>query len=381
MLRKSLLFILIIPFFLQGCGLSGAYIYFGDQAWENYKNARKNHLKEEAKEYLKKALENYRSSLTYDETRYPDVYSKLAEAEYQYSQNAKKALNWLKLGLSHLPEEAILLAQQGKFTFFLARENDNVKLLNKAKDDYRAALLKSPLDPFINAGLMKVFFYEISKNNLEGNESRNRYLFSQVEDLMENVQGLTSPHVLEATGIQAYLAGDYKGAIQSLTEVLKLNDPEFDGRRTQFFLSRSYVETRQYQEAIDLTAQLLEIYPDDPEILGERILAFYRKGQTSAASLELNRLEKLSPDYHQFFYRLGRYYFEQNLSEKAQLYLLKAYRLHDENGRYAFALGDNYLLKGDRDSARKFYLKAKKVAPPGSALEKEAQQKITEIGG
>jgi tetratricopeptide (TPR) repeat protein len=371
---------LILPLFIQGCGLAGAYIHFGDRAWENYRIARKDHLDEEAKEYLKNALDNYRSSLTYDETRYPVVYSKLAEAEYIYSKNVRKALNWLKLGLSHLPEDPVLLAQQGKFTFFHARENSSIQLLNQAKDDFKVALLKSPLDPMTNAGLMKVYFYEISRNILEGNESRNRYLFSQVEDLMENVEGSLSPHVLEAMGINAYLKKDYKNAIESLTEVIKLNDPEFDGKRTQFYLARSYVETRQYKEAIELTNELLEIYPDDPEIMGERILAFYRKGEKSAASLELNSLEKMAPNYHQFYYRLGKFFYEQNLGEKAKLYLLRAYRLHSENGRYAYALGENYLLQGDRDSARKFYLKAQQLAAPSSDLEKDSQQKITEIG-
>jgi tetratricopeptide (TPR) repeat protein len=181
-------------------------------------------------------------------------------------------------------------------------------------------------------------------------------------------------------GINAYLKKDYKNAIESLTEVIKLNDPEFDGKRTQFYLARSYVETRQYKEAIELTNELLEIYPDDPEIMGERILAFYRKGEKSAASLELNSLEKMAPNYHQFYYRLGKFFYEQNLGEKAKLYLLRAYRLHSENGRYAYALGENYLLQGDRDSARKFYLKAQQLAAPSSDLEKDSQQKITEIG-
>ena len=41
---KILLISLILIFpFLQGCSLAGAYIYFGDQAWANYIEAKKNH--------------------------------------------------------------------------------------------------------------------------------------------------------------------------------------------------------------------------------------------------------------------------------------------------------------------------------------------------
>ena len=32
---------LLLPF-IQGCGLSGAYIFFGDKAWNSYKEAIKN---------------------------------------------------------------------------------------------------------------------------------------------------------------------------------------------------------------------------------------------------------------------------------------------------------------------------------------------------
>ena len=65
--------------------------------------------------------------------------------------------------------------------------------------------------------------------------------------------------------------------------------------------------------------------------------------------------EKKNPKYHEFYYRLGRLFYKQNLAKKAQLYLLKAFRLDGENGNYAFALGENYLLEGNTRAARKFF--------------------------
>ena len=136
-----------------------------------------------------------------------------------------------------------------------------------------------------------------------------------------------------------------------------------------------------FRSALALTSQLLEMFPEDPEILGERVITLFLDGQVSAATLELAQLEKIAPQFHEFYYRLGRYYFEQNLRMKAELFLLKAYRINAENSRYAFALGENYLLKGDKNNARKFFLKARQTAGAGSELEKVAQQKIIEIGG
>ena len=283
---------------LQGCGISGAYIYFGDRAWTNYKNALKSQQKEAAFDYLKRARDNYQSSLTYDDRRYPGVYSKLAETEYRLSENPQKALSWLKLGLSFAPENALLLAQQGKFYFYLAKESKSKKLMDEAKDSYRASLLKKPLDPAFNAGLMKVFFHEIAENKFNGDPNRNRYLLTQVRDLMENVEDQRVGFVLEAEGILAYLTDDHQGAISALTQVLSLNEPDFDNKQSRFYLTRSYVEVRQYKEALELTSQLLEMFPEDPEILGERVMTLFLDGQVSAGTLELAQLEKIAPQFH-----------------------------------------------------------------------------------
>jgi len=381
-MRVSILFCSLLPLlFLQGCGLSGAYIFFGDRSWKEYRSALKARQFEDAKSALKRAHGYYKDSLTYDDARYPLVYCKLAETEFRGSGNLRKSLNWIQQGLSVLPENEDLLAMRGKFKFFYSREKGDSALLDKAKDDYRGALLKRPLDPQFNAGLMQVFFYEIEQNTHHGREKRNSYLYSQVQDLAETTQGDESPHVMDALGVLAYLQKDYAQAISLFSKVLKLDPPDFETKRTQFYLSRAYVETRQFQEAIDLTTSLLELYPDDPVLSGERILAYFKKGERSAATLELQKYEDSQPQDHEFFYRLGLFFYESNLAPKAELYLLKAYRLDSNNGNYALALGNNYLLQGKKDAARRFFQKAEKLAPSGSALERSARQKTTEVGG
>tara|TARA_Y100000589_G_C27143823_1_gene625926 strand:+ start:38 stop:1189 length:1152 start_codon:yes stop_codon:yes gene_type:complete len=383
MKKVTFTLLLLLPF-IQGCGLSGAYIFFGDKAWNSYKEAIKNSQINEAQEFVKAAYGNYKDSLTYDEKRYPLVYLKLADTSYIIRQNPSESLGWIKRGLSQVPDNSNLMAGLGKYTLLSAKsknDSEHDKLLNEAKEHYRAALISDPLDPSFNVGLMEVFFYEIEKNKFEAKESKSKYLITQVEELFENLIDTDSALIKEASGVLAFLKADYRSAIEKLSSVLKGPYVRTEESRSRYYLARSYVESKRYDDAVDIATDVLNSSEDDFLIRGERVIAYYLKGDTSAGALDLEWMEKKSPKYHEFFYRLGRLFYKQNLSKKAQFYLLKAFRLDGENGNYAFALGENYLLDGNTRSARKFFDRAASVAPAGSALEKRSQQRLTEIGG
>ena len=384
MKKVTFTLILLLPF-IQGCGLSGAYIFFGDKAWENYKEAIKNGQYDEAQTFVKAAYGNYKDSLTYDEIRYPLVYLKLAETSYVMRKSPSEPIGWIKRGLSNVPDNHHLMAGLGKYIFFSAKltkkDGDHKKLINEAKEQYRAALISDPLHPDFNAGLMNVFFYEIEKNKFEAKESKNKFLITQVEELFENLIDINSEAVEEARGVLAFLKGDYKTAIEKLSSILKQDYVRYEDSRSRYYLARSYVEAKRYDDAISISTDVLNVNEDDFQIRGERAIAYYLMGDTSAGVLDLEWMEDKSPKYHEFFYRLGRLFYKQNLSKKAQLYLLKAFRLDGENGNYAFALGENYLLEGNTRAARKFFDRAASAAPVGSDLEKRSQQRLTEIGG
>ena len=370
---------------IQGCGLSGAYIFFGDKAWTNYREAIKNSQFDEAQTFIKAAHANYKDSLTYDEKRYPLVYLKLADTGYTIRKNPNESIGWLKRGLKNVPNNPHLMAGLGKYTFFSAKqnknENDSKKLIIEVKEHYRAALISDPLQPEFNAGLMKVFFYEIEKNRFEAKESKNKYLIAQVEELFEDLIDINSSLIEEARGVLAFLKADYKTAIEKLSLTLSGAYVRYEDSRSRYYLARSYVESQNYDDAINIATDVLDNNENDFQIRGERVMAYYLKGETSAGALDLEWIEKKSPDYHEFFFRVGRLFYTQNLFKKAQLYLLKAFRLDGENGNYAFALGENYLLEGNTRAARKFFDRAAAAAPVGSALEKRSQQRLTEIGG
>ncbi len=370
---------------IQGCGLSGAYIFFGDKAWNNYREAIKNSQFDEAQTFVKAAHGNYKDSLTYDEKRYPLVYLKLADTSYTIRKNPSESIGWLKRGLKNVPNNPHLMAGLGKYTFLSAKQNKQgsnpEKLINEAKEHYGAALISDPLHPDFNAGLMKVFFYEIEKNKFEAKESKNKYLITQVEELFENLIDINSASIEEARGVLAFLKADYKTAIEKLSSALTEQYVRYEDSRSRYYLARSYVESKRYDDAINIATDVLSSNENDFRIRGERVIAYYLVGDTSAGALDLEWIEKKSPNYHEFFFRVGRLFYTQNQSKKAQLYLLKAFRLDGENGNYAFALGENYLLEGNTRAARKFFDRAAAAAPVGSALEKRSQQRLTEIGG
>ena len=384
MKKVTFTLILLLPF-IQGCGLSGAYIFFGDKAWNNYKESVKNSQFDEAQKYVKAAFSNYKDSLTYDEKRYPSVYLKLAETSYIIRKNPSESLGWINRGLKNVPDNYHLMAGLGKYIFVKAKlakqDGKYEELINEAKEHYRAALISDPLDPDFNSGLMKVFFDEIEKNKFEAKESKNKFLITQVEELFENLIDINVKSIEEARGVLAFLTGDYKTAIEKLSLVLQEEYVRYEDSRSRYYLARSYVESKRYSDAIDVATNVLNINDDDFQIRGERVIAYYLIGDKSAGALDLEWMEKKAPKYHEFFYRLGRLFYKQNLSKKAQLYLLKAFRLDGENGNYAYALGENYLLEGNTRAARKFFDRAVSAAPVGSALEKRSQQRLTEIGG
>ena len=384
MKKVTFTLILLLPF-IQGCGLSGAYIYFGDKAWKNYKESLKNAQFDEAKEYLKAAFGNYRDSLTYDEKRYPLVYLKLADTNYRISKRSSESIGWINRGLKNVPDNHHLKAGLGKYTFFKAQAaknaNDFKEAMHESKEHYRAALISDPLNPDFNAGLIKVFFFEIEKNKFEAKESRNKFLIAQVDDLLENLMDDYSAPIEEVRGILAFLKADFKVAIEKLSSILKEEYVRDEDSKNRYYLARSYVESKRYDDAISITNSVLKVNEDDFRIRGERTIAYYLMGDKSAGALDLEWMEKKTPKYHEFYYRLGRLFYKQNLAKKAQLYLLKAFRLDGENGNYAFALGENYLLEGNTRAARKFFDRATAAAPAGSELEKRSQQRLTEIGG
>lgn len=376
--------IAMLPF-IQGCGLSGAYIYFGDRSWNHYLKAVQNSETEKSLEYLKAAYGNYNDSLTYDDTRYPLVYLKLADSTYAISKKASAAIRELRRAPSEIGDTPELRAGLGKYVFWRAKENpagkDHDKLLSEAKDHYRSALLNNPLSADFNAGLLKIFFYQIEKNKFEANESKNNFLLTQVDDLLDNVSDIKSPQIEEVRGVNAFVRRDYKLAIEKLASI-ELESPSVaEDVPSAYYLARSHVEVQRYSEAIEVASSVLSKDENDFRMRGERTLAYYMKGDNSAGALDLQWMEKNAAEYHEFFHRVGYLFHKQNLSKKAGLYLLKAFRLNGENAYYAYALGENNLLEGNTRAARKFFDRAKSLAPTGSDLEKRAQQRITEIGG
>jgi tetratricopeptide (TPR) repeat protein len=383
--------------FLQGCGIAGAYIYFGDLAYKDYQKASKQRKTEEAKGALQRAFDNYKASITYDETGYPEVYIKLAEFEEKLTGNLKQSQTWIAKGLEKIPDNPDLQAELGKYTFKLAADDiaknsgltsstysfDNHDGLNAAKSHYRDALSKNSIKPSYHAGLATILLWEIEQNLINGNTLKNSYLFQRVNDLLEAGKDPESASfdIMLAQGIYSFLKNDYNETITSLSEILKQSDKlDIDSKeRTLYYLTRAYVETQKYDEAIELASQALDDFPDDVRFLGERVIAYFKKDQMTLAKSDLELIDSLTDQYHEFYYRVGTLYSKKNLADKAEIYLLKAYRLQPQNAKYAFALGKNSILQKKLSTAKNFFEKAIQLAIPKSDLERDARHALSQV--
>lgn len=398
-MKKQLYSLLVLVFaslFLQGCGLAGAYIWFGDRELNFHQLAKINGDKVAMSKSLTRALDYYNSSLTYDDKRYPDVYIKIADTDYRINSNHNSSITTLKRGLQAVPNYGDLHAALGRFVFMkaiqesmttdrsgrtkVATTGDIRKILEEAKGHYKDALLRDSINPDYNAGLARVFFHEIEQNILEGRAVRNDYLFSQVDDILDAGRSRNAEHpaILKAEGIRCFLLGRHDDAIKNLAGLVEKVDDE-EQLQAAYYLTRSYIETNKYQEALSLANDVLEDNPDDVRFVGERIIAYLRMGQGTLATSDLEHIDRITDQYHEFYYRLGLLYHQQNMVARADIYLLRAYRLDDKNPSYAFALGQNSLLKKDPVQAKNFFQRAQQLALPGSKLEEDARHALSRL--
>ncbi|PCJ18041.1 MAG: hypothetical protein COB02_11990 [Candidatus Cloacimonadota bacterium] len=384
-MKKLTSLLIFMSFFIQGCGLSGAYIYFGDNAFNDYRNSIKEGNTKEAIKAAKISFDRYNSSLTYDDKRYPDVYAKLAETSYIITNNPSAAIQWLIKGNSLIQNHPNILSHWGWYQFLHSKKEKNAlksrKIFDEAKDKYKSALLNEPLNPKINAGLLKLYFHETVQNISFGNEIYNENVQLQIKELFDNVEELhgDSPYIMEVKGIHFFIQKNYNKAIEFLSKALENITENFDQKIVNLYLCRSYSKTKRYDQAMSIANEHLKFFPNDVEYIAELVIAFYQKGDISFAEMELEKVNNITDQFHEFYFRLGRIFSKKNKVAKAEKYLLKAFRLNPKNARYTMALGENYLLKGNRNAAKKFFEKSLKLAPAKSSLEQEAQHRLTEI--
>jgi tetratricopeptide (TPR) repeat protein len=395
----NLLPVFLLTLLFQGCGLDGAYMYFGDQSMSDYRSAKRLADQKAMTKALKSAIDSYKQALNYNETQYPELYIKIAEAQALRTGKYDESISILNQGKHKLKDNPELKAQLGYYTFMLAKSKQhhytgknkyNVKgkkvpvdeIMDQAKSHYKDALTIDSINPEFNAGLAEIYFWEIDRNINQGKIKPNRFLYSKIDELVEAGTNPENPHIsiIKTEAILAFLQKEYQASISKLNEVLKKeseNAPTHE--RTLYYLCRAYVETKKYDEAIETADRALALFPDNVKFLGEKILANFLKGQGLLAQADIEEMNSLTDNYHEFYFRLGKYFSKHNKIEKARTYLLKAYRLQQENAKYAFALGNHYIMEKNIGTAKNFFNKAVKLALPGSELEKEARHALASV--
>ena len=101
-----------------------------------------------------------------------------------------------------------------------------------------------------------------------------------------------SAPIEEVRGILAFLKADFKVAIEKLSSILKEEYVRDEDSKNRYYLARSYVESKRYDDAISITTSVLNVNEDDFRIRGERTIAYYLMGDKSAGALDLEWMEK-----------------------------------------------------------------------------------------
>ena len=144
--------------------------------------------------------------------------------------------------------------------------------------------------------------------------------------------------------------GQHKQAKSEYNEVLTLGTPD-----EKYLLGEELFQLGFLEEAKGLFEDLLEIYPDEGELLVLLAEVLIEAGDEEKATLILERISETDPSFGQSLLLLADLYQIQGLYEVCEGKLLKAKAIMPEEIVIDFALGELYSEQGEVTSALKAY--------------------------
>jgi tetratricopeptide (TPR) repeat protein len=175
-------------------------------------------------------------------------------------------------------------------------------------------------------------------------------------------------------------AADHRVAQQALLASDVAQDPSNGPAR--IYLAQAYNATRQGREALEAIAPLLKTMPGDTRVWQQQGQALVSLKRLPEAQAALEQAVRLAPDDLQALNRVGVFYIGTGNDGKAEDAFRRA--LAAKGGSEAYwvweHLGD-VLRKQERPGeAVEAYRTALSLAPPASAFEASARQKLSELG-
>lgn len=162
------------------------------------------------------------------------------------------------------------------------------------------------------------------------------------------------PDYLAALLLRGYIhlqsTDGWKLAAEDFTSALRRHSKSVAARigiaRIQLSSSQEYV-----RKALQLAEELLEEYPDHPDILLLASEVHARLRNNSQALKYADRAVKILPDYAKAWHRLGRAQFDASDYKAARQSAQRATHFDPHNPAYWLLLGDAYQELGDKASA------------------------------
>lgn len=161
---------------------------------------------------------------------------------------------------------------------------------------------------------------------------------------------------------------DYKKAIEFAQEALDLNGDDLNAR---ILLGNIYFETARYQDAITTYGKVLEISPENPQVLFNMGSAQLRIGDEFSAIEYLKKAgsaDRIGEVAHRAYSRLGVIFTERKDFEQAEKYLRMAVEIRPGDAVNHYNLGIAYLRQNKKEQALQEFATAETLGEKDAAM-------------
>lgn len=244
--------------------------------------------------------------------------------------------------------ESLLLDQKSYLVnnnlgFYYSKINNfemAIKFYNKAidyKNDYRLA--------YINLGQL---FQSLSRYD-EAIKLYKNYLM-QFKDKV----------ILSDLGICLSFLKNYRDAEIYFVEALNIDNLYLPALVN---LSNLYLNTRRFDEAIELLLKAISIDDSNPKVYNNLGVAYLNLHLLDESMAALNKSIELNPSYSSALANLASVMNQKNLVEDAYICALKAFKIDNNNFIACNNLGLYYRSKGDYKKSKNFFKKSLNINP------------------
>lgn len=217
--------------------------------------------------------------------------------------------------------------------------------------------------------------------NAQVNDNSRKFDYYFYEALNSKAQGkynealdlLLHCHALDSTNANVLVElGTFYSVLQEKEKALEYYKKAVNYDKSNYYygmlLGNMSKEMNLKQEVVDIYSNLLELYPDKPELHFEMANAYADNGETEKAIEALNELEKRVGASEALAMNKFSLYSMIDNKEKAFEEIQQIIDKNPGDSRYIILMGDLYMDNNQKDKALSYYEEAKLIDPDYPAL-------------